>query len=69
LLGQAGAEALWSMFKHEHFYRHTIATKAELIAAVDSWMRFYNHQRRHSAIGMRSSITYERSLNVIVEAG
>ncbi|MGA9375525.1 MAG: IS3 family transposase [Mycobacterium sp.] len=64
----AGAEALWSTFKHEYYYRHTFATKVELIAAVDNWMRFYNHQRRHSAIGMRSPITYERTLKVTLEA-
>jgi len=64
----AGAESLWSTFKHEFYYRHTFATKMELIAAVDNWMRFYNHQRRHSSIGMRSPITYERTLNVTLEA-
>ncbi|BBY60669.1 integrase [Mycolicibacterium sarraceniae] len=64
----AGAESLWSTFKHEYYYRHTFATKMELIAAVDNWMRFYNHQRRHSSIGMRSPITYERTLNVTLEA-
>ena len=35
----AGAEALWSAFKHECHYRHTFVAKAELIAAVDNWMR------------------------------
>ena len=64
----AGAESLWSTFKHEYYYRHTFATKSELIAAVDNWMRFYNHQRRHSAIGMRSPITYERTLKVTPQA-
>lgn len=49
-------------------YRHTYATKSELIAAVDNWMYFYNHQRRHSAIGMRSPIDYERSLTAATEA-
>lgn len=60
--------SLWSTFKHEYYYRHTFATKIELIAAVDNWMRFYNHQRRHSAIGMRSPIAYERTLEVTLEA-
>ncbi|MCA2281523.1 IS3 family transposase, partial [Mycobacterium avium] len=64
----SGAESLWSTFKHEFYYRHTFATKAELIAAVDNWMRFYNHQRRHSSIGQRSPITYERSLTVTLKA-
>ncbi len=64
----SGAESLWSTFKHEFYYRHAIATKAELIAAVDNWMFFYNHERRHSSIGMRSPITYERTLSVTLEA-
>ena len=34
----AGAESLWSTFKHEYYYRHTFRTKMELIAAVDNWM-------------------------------
>ena len=61
-------ESLWSSFKHEHYYRHVFATKAELIAAVDNWMHFYNHERRHSAIGMRSPINYEHSLKATPEA-
>lgn len=64
----SGAESLWSTFKHEFYYRHTFATKAELIAAVDNWMHFYNHQRRHSSIGQRSPITYEHTLTVKLEA-
>lgn len=64
----AGAESLWSTFKHECYYRHTYATKAELIAAVDNWMQFYNNQRRHSAIGMCSPIDYEQTLKVVTEA-
>jgi transposase InsO family protein len=59
----SGAESLWSTFKHEYYYRHTFATNAELAAAVDKWMYFYNNQRRHSVIGMLSPITYEQSLN------
>ncbi|MGW4720358.1 integrase core domain-containing protein [Nocardia sp. NPDC004260] len=64
----AGAESLWSSFKHECYYRHTFATKTELIDTIDNWMQFFNHQRRHSAIGMLSLIDYEQSLNAAPEA-
>jgi putative transposase len=64
----AGAESLWSTFKHECYYRHVYATKAELIAGVDKWMIFYNNRRRHSAIGMVSPIDYEQTLKAGTEA-
>lgn len=56
------AESFWSSFKHEHYYRHTYATQAELVAAVDNWVHFYNAVRRHSSIGMFSPDDYEKSL-------
>ena len=59
------AESFWSTFKHEEYYRHVYATKAELVAAVDKWIRFYNSVRRHSAIGMLSPDDYERSLPAV----
>ena len=58
----AGAESLWSTFKHEHYYRHSYVHKTELIAAVDNWMSYYNTTRRHSTIGMLSPMNYEMSL-------
>jgi putative transposase len=68
-MGQTGicwdnspAESFWSTFKHEHYYRHTYATRVELVAAVDNWIWRYNHERRHSAVGMLSPIRYEQSL-------
>ncbi|MFD6161069.1 IS3 family transposase [Nocardia sp. NPDC060256] len=64
----AGAESLWSSFKHEYYYRHVFATKAELVAAVDNWINFYNTTRRHSSIGMLSPDDYEKSLTAAVEA-
>jgi putative transposase len=39
----------------EHF-----ATKAEARAKVAAWIEEYNHDRRHSALGMLSPIAYER---------
>jgi putative transposase len=62
------AESFWSTFKHEHYYRHVYTTKAELVAAVDNWMNWYNSRRRHSAIGMLSPVRYEQSLTVAAEA-
>lgn len=64
----AGAESLWSTFKHEYYYRNVFATFTELVAGVDNWMNFYNHRRRHSAIGMRSPIDYEHQLKARTEA-
>ncbi|MGB8404230.1 MAG: IS3 family transposase [Mycobacterium sp.] len=64
----SGAESLWSTFKHEYYYRHTFATTAEIVAAVDKWMHFYNTKRRHSTIGMLSPIAYEQSLNAVTQA-
>ena len=55
----AGAESLWWTFKHEYYYRHTFASKVELIAAVERWVHRYNHDRRHSALGQISPVTYE----------
>jgi putative transposase len=40
----------------EHF-----ATKAHARAAVAAWIEEYNHDRRHSALGMLWPIAYERS--------
>ncbi|MFI5436582.1 integrase core domain-containing protein [Rhodococcus baikonurensis] len=57
-------ESLCSTFKHEHYYRHNFATKAELFAAIDNWMEFHNSYRRDSSIGMLSPDAWERSLTV-----
>jgi putative transposase len=56
------AESFWSTFKHEEYYRHVYATKTELVAAIDKWVKFYNSVRRHSSIGMLSPDTFEQSL-------
>ncbi|HWS93256.1 MAG TPA: hypothetical protein VN306_12420 [Mycobacterium sp.] len=48
--------------------RNVFRTKAGLAAAVDNRMYFYNHERRHSAPGMRSPIDYEHTLKATTEA-
>ncbi|QXU55597.1 integrase core domain-containing protein [Rhodococcus sp. LW-XY12] len=60
------SESFWSIFKHEEHYRHTYATKSELVAGVDSWVVFYNTVRRNSAVGMLSPDSFENSLRVEV---
>jgi transposase InsO family protein len=47
----------------EYYYRHTLATKTELVAVVEKWMHCYRNQRRHSVIGMLSPVAYEQSLS------
>lgn len=64
----AGAESLWSTFKHEYYYRHTFVYSTELVDAVDNWMDFYNTRRRHSTIGMLNPTQYEQSLNAALMA-
>lgn len=57
----AGAESTWSTVKHEYYKRHTFTSYANLAAGLDNYLRFYNHQRRHSSIGMISPIAFEIS--------
>jgi len=42
----------------EHF-----TTKAQARRRVAAWIEEYNHERRHSALGMRSPIDYELTLH------
>ena len=41
----------------EHF-----TTKAQARRRVAAWIEEYNHERRHSSLGMRSPIAYELAL-------
>jgi transposase InsO family protein len=47
----------WELRRVEHF-----ATKAAARAKVAAWIEDYNTTRRHSSLGMRSPIAYERAL-------
>lgn len=44
------------------------ATKAAARAKVAAWIEEYNTTRRHSSLGMRSPIAYERALAAGEEA-
>ena len=49
--------------KNEWLKRHTFKTRDEARLAVFSYIEgFYNPQRRHSALGYRSPVEYEKML-------
>ena len=65
----AAAEAFFSSLEWEVLSRHDLATVDQAQAVVLDWCyRFYNHDRRHSTIGMVSPITYENTASPDREA-
>lgn len=55
-------ESFWARFKHEnHSLFLEAATLAELGRLVDQQMRYYNRERRHSAIGNQPPLAYLES--------
>jgi putative transposase len=61
-LDNAVIESWHSTLEFELRSRETFATKAAARARVAAWIEEYNHDRRHSALGMRSPADYERAL-------
>jgi putative transposase len=61
-LDNAVIESWHSTLEFELRSREKFATRAAARAAVAAWIEDYNHVRRHSALGMRSPVDYERSL-------
>jgi transposase InsO family protein len=58
----AAAEAFFSSLEWEVLSRHTFKDTREAQAVVMDWCYgFYNHDRRHSTVGMMSPITYENT--------
>ncbi|WP_432560432.1 integrase core domain-containing protein [Granulicoccus sp. GXG6511] len=54
------AEAFFSSLEWEVLSRHPFATRTQARAVVLDWCYgFYNHDRRHSTIGLVSPIQYE----------
>src|SRR5690242_4205263 len=60
-LDNAVIEAWHSTLEFELRRLEHFATRAQARAAVAAWIEEYNHDRRHSALGMLSPIAYERS--------
>ena len=59
-LDNAVIESWHSTLEFELRRLERFATKAQARARVAAWIEEYNHDRRHSALGMLSPIAYER---------
>ena len=60
-LDNADIESRHSMWSSSPRLEH-FATKAQARRRVAAWIEEYNHDRRHSSLGMRSPIAYELAL-------
>ncbi|MFI7300763.1 integrase core domain-containing protein, partial [Streptomyces sp. NPDC050121] len=54
------AESFFATLKRELLYGARWLTRSEARMAVFAWMAWYNRRRRHSALGYRSPVDYER---------
>jgi putative transposase len=61
-LDNAVIESWHSTLEFELRSLQKFTTRAAARVAVAAWIEDYNHVRRHSALGMRSPVDYERSL-------
>jgi transposase InsO family protein len=61
-LDNAVIESWHSTVEFELRRAEQFADKAAARAGVAAWIEDYNHERRHSALGMLSPVDYERSL-------
>ena len=60
----AAIESFFSTMKREEVYQKDYATHAEARAALFEYIEaFYNRERRHSALGYKSPVEFEASLN------
>jgi putative transposase len=61
-LDNAVIESWHSTLEFELRALRQFSTRAQARAAVAAWIEDYNHDRRHSALGMRSPVAYELAL-------
>jgi len=54
-------ESFFHSLKAELVHGRPFTSAAALRTALCGDIRYYNHQRRHSALDYRSSVDYERS--------
>lgn len=55
-------ERLWRSLKYEDVYLHSYATLADARVGIERWIRFYNHQRPHQALGNNVPMEVYRTL-------
>jgi len=56
----AVAESFFHTLKTEHVYEHRYETRADARQSIFEYIEmFYNRQRRHSALGYRSPVSFE----------
>ncbi len=56
----AAAESFFHTLKVEHVYQHRYATRAEARQSIFEYVEMiYNRQRKHSALGYRSPVSFE----------
>lgn len=54
-------ESFFHSLKAEALHGEHFATAAALRQAIARYMQYYNHRRRHSALGYRTPVDYERA--------
>jgi putative transposase len=54
-------ESWHSTLEWELRSRETFAARDQARAALAAWIEDYNHVRRHSALGMKSPVAWERA--------
>ena len=64
----AVAESFFATLKTELVHRVTWPTRAVAQRELERFFSWYNHQRRHSALGYRSPVDYERNLAQVLIA-
>lgn len=63
--GNPWIESFWARFKHEnHSLFLEAGTLTELRRLVDQQMRYYNRERRHSAVGNQPPLAYLESKGI-----
>ena len=60
----AAMESFWSRLKRELVHRCEFASHAEAKTAIFEWIEaFYNRERLHSALGLKSPVDFETNRN------
>jgi putative transposase len=54
-------ERLWRSLKYEHVYLHVYDDLSEARTSIGAYFEFYNHQRRHQALGYSTPDEFYRA--------